>query len=77
MASDLIARLESRWRSTCKGRLGAADSIPWLYDLAAQHRQDEVLLSIAGYSSATEALKAEDALRRRKRREGWHVSSDR
>jgi hypothetical protein len=77
MATHLAARLTSRWRGTCAGRLTGNDSIPWLYDATRENRSHEIELHVAFYETRADALAAEGELRTVKRAAGWHVSSDR
>ena len=74
MASDLFQRLSSRWRATCNTRFGQ-DCIPWLYDCLRDDPRYEPALNVEAFQTEREALLAEDALRRRLQRDGWHVTS--
>lgn len=75
MASDLSARLLSRWRATCKPGF-PPDGIPWLNARLAEDKAFQPTLEVRRYASRDAALAAERKLRRRLRVEGWHVSSD-
>jgi hypothetical protein len=75
MATNLYTRLRSRFRATCRSRFGE-DCIPWYHDLLKRNPDVEVLLEAKPYATKAEALAAEDALRTRKRAQGWDVSSD-
>jgi hypothetical protein len=75
MASDLHARLSSRWRATCKGGF-VQDGIPWLNDRLVEDAAFVPTLDAHPYPDAASALAAETTLRARLRAEGWHVSSD-
>jgi hypothetical protein len=77
MATKLHARLSSRWRGTCQGRLSGPDSIPWYYDLLVQDPAVELTLAATPYPTRELALEAESVLREQKRKDGWQVSSDR
>jgi hypothetical protein len=74
MASNLVQRLRSRRRATCRNRWGV-DAVPWLCDLLVDGSGDRVRLAAQPFESREVALAAERRLRDARRADRWEVSS--
>ena len=75
MASNLPARLRSRWRATLAAGF-VQDGIPWLHDRLKGDPAFEPALAASAHATRVAALREERRLRHELRSRGWNVSSD-
>lgn len=74
MATDLHARLRSRWTASLKPGFNQ-DGIPWLNAYLTTNPGYQPTLTATAHPTKPEALAAEKALRAKLLSEGWNVTS--
>lgn len=62
-ADEIYTRLKNRWDRTCKSRWGR-DCVPWMYDLVAEGRRDEIELVLHRFPTEKAAVDAEKRMKR-------------